>query len=164
MGMKMRENRPARDTLVITLSFLVALVLTLLPLPVWAVWLRPQWVFMTLIFWAMYFPYRVGLGSAFAVGLVMDLATGTLLGQHALVYVLLLYLLHKFHSQPEIFPFWQQMLIVFALLAGNLSMQYGIFSLLDMTPHYAFWWSLLTSTLLWPWISLLLREKLAVPR
>jgi rod shape-determining protein MreD len=49
--------------------------------------LRPDLLLLALLFWALHEPHRVGLGTAFALGLLMDVAGATELGEHALSYV-----------------------------------------------------------------------------
>jgi hypothetical protein len=71
--------------------------------------LRPQWVAMTLIFWALALPDRVGVFWAFGSGLVLDVATGTLLGHHALGLSVVVYAGGGAAPQRiRIFPLWQQ--------------------------------------------------------
>lgn len=156
----MQESNAARDYTFITLSLLVAMLLTVLPLPAWAVWARPQWTFMVLLFWVMTMPERIGVGLAFVIGLLMDLLTGTVLGQHALSYTIVIYLLMKFHPQLHLFPLWQQLLIVLTLVMLNLALQYCVFAAMGITPAVStYWWSAVSSTLLWPWVSIFLRES-----
>jgi len=76
-------NNSGKTFFVIGISLLMSLVLTILPLPAWASWWRPQWVFLVLIFWMLTLPYRVGLGVAWIMGLIVDLLLGTTLGLHA---------------------------------------------------------------------------------
>ena len=45
---------------VIVLTFVIALLLTVIPLPDWARYLRPDWVGLVLIYWCMALPDRVG--------------------------------------------------------------------------------------------------------
>lgn len=56
-------------------------------------WGRAAWVpdvmAVVLVFWCVHQPLRVGIGSAFFLGLLMDVHQGALLGQHALAYTLL---------------------------------------------------------------------------
>ncbi|AVO49171.1 rod shape-determining protein MreD [Melaminivora suipulveris] len=70
----------------IALSLLLALVLTMLPLG--RVLWTPDWVLLLLVFWSLQQPQRLGLGVAFALGLVIDVQQSALLGQHAIVYAL----------------------------------------------------------------------------
>jgi rod shape-determining protein MreD len=69
---------------IILLSFAVAMLLTIIPIPDALRVLRPDWVALTLIFWCLALPYRIGVVSGFFAGLFLDVLTGTLLGQHAL--------------------------------------------------------------------------------
>lgn len=70
----------------IAFSLLIALVLTMLPLG--RVLWTPDWVLLLLVFWGLQQPQRLGLGVAFALGLVIDVQQSALLGQHAIVYAL----------------------------------------------------------------------------
>jgi rod shape-determining protein MreD len=58
-------------------------------------WGRAAWVpdllIVTLVFWSVHQPLRIGVGTAFFFGLVMDVQQGALLGQHALAYTVLGY-------------------------------------------------------------------------
>lgn len=73
----------------IAFSLASALVLDFLP---WGQrsWV-PDFVALTLVFWNVHQPRRVGIGVAFVMGLLMDVDNATLLGQHALAYTLLSY-------------------------------------------------------------------------
>ena len=66
------------------MSFVVSLMLTALPMPEWASLWRPAWVALVLIYWCMALPARSGVLVGWSVGLLLDVMTGTLLGQHAL--------------------------------------------------------------------------------
>jgi rod shape-determining protein MreD len=81
--------RPARVR-TIAASLAVALFLDFLPWPD----LRPvpDFVALVLSFWCVRQPRLVGLGVAWALGLVVDAGNGVLLGQHALAYSLLAFL------------------------------------------------------------------------
>jgi rod shape-determining protein MreD len=82
---------PASATLVF-FSMLGAYVLAVLP---WSgSWLlaRPDFVLIVLIFWALHEPRSIGQGIAFTMGLLMDVSDSMLLGQHALAYVLAVYI------------------------------------------------------------------------
>ena len=53
---------------VITLSFLVAFLLVGIPLPGGLGHFRPDWVAMTLIYWCMALPQRIGIGVGLPPG------------------------------------------------------------------------------------------------
>jgi len=154
------EDSTIKQIMIISLSFLVGMILTILPLPQWAVWARPEWVFIILIFWVISAPWRVGIVAAFIVGLVMDLLTGTLLGQHALAFLVVAFLLVKFHPQLKSFPLWQQLGMIFILTLLELALQYWVMGLSGTTTkHWGYWLPALTSTIIWPWFCVLLRNR-----
>ena len=148
-----------KKIIIVSLTFMSAMLLMIVPLPNWAIWARPEWVFLVLMFWIMEYPEQVGVGVAWAVGLLMDLLTGTILGLHAFVFTLITYLVIKFHPQLRNFPLWQQSLMIFVLAMLNLALQYWILGLIGTSPGtWAYWLPALTSINIWPWESMLLRE------
>ena len=73
---------------VILLTFLVAFVLAVLPLPFWLQWGRPEWVVLTLIYWCIALPQRVGIATGLVMGVGMDVLEGAILGQNACSYLI----------------------------------------------------------------------------
>jgi rod shape-determining protein MreD len=69
----------------------VALLLNLLPWSGWALRAHPDFVLLVLLYWAAHEPRRVGQGWGFVLGMVMDVADSSLLGQHAMTYVAALF-------------------------------------------------------------------------
>lgn len=98
---------------VIILTFVVALMLTMVPLPQWAQELWPHWVLMTLVYWSMAIPTRIGVGIAWILGLLLDVSYGALLGQHALALAVVVFLTINLHQRLRIFPIWQQAIVIF---------------------------------------------------
>ncbi len=99
----------------IFLSLLAALILDLLP---WGhqLWV-PDFVAITLVFWNIHHPRRVGIGVAFVMGLLVDVNDATLLGQHALAYTLLSYGAIMVHRRILWFTTGAQALHVLPLFA-----------------------------------------------
>ena len=76
---------PARVS-TIAASFVGALLLDFLP---WSdLRFVPDFVALVLVFWCVRQPRLVGLGVAWALGLLVDAGNGVLLGEHALAYSL----------------------------------------------------------------------------
>lgn len=148
-----------RGTWVVFLTLVVALFLTILPLPTAGEDLRPQWVAMTLIFWALALPERVGVFWAFGTGLVLDVASGTLLGHHALGLSLVVYVAVELHARVRIFPLWQQALFVWVLLILERLLALWVLGATGQPmPGLAYWASTFVGLLLWPWLYVVLRD------
>ena len=148
----------ARDRYsVILITLAVAVVLTLLPLPPVLDVLRPYWVALVLIYWSLETQDMVSLGMAFVTGIVLDFLTGSLLGQHALSLVIIVYLATRFRARLRFFPPWQQAFSVLALLINDRIILLWIVSLRgEPLPSLAYWLPPIVGTLLWPWLFLAL--------
>jgi rod shape-determining protein MreD len=101
---------------VIALTFVVAMMLTIMPLPEALRVFRPDWTLLVLVYWALALPLRIGVGIGWLVGIFQDVLTGSLLGQHALSYSVVAYLTLKLHQRIRLYPLWQQALSVLVLL------------------------------------------------
>ena len=144
---------------VIGLSFVVALVLMLLPLPGWAEPYRPEWVLLVLIYWAIALPGRVGVGTGWVLGLLMDTLQGSLLGQHALALAVVAYLAIALHQRVRVFPLWQQALTELLLVGLKQLLVLWIRGGTGQVPtSWNYWLPSLTSMLLWPWVFIILRD------
>ena len=146
---------------VVWLTLLCALALDILPLPTWILWLRPSWTLLVLIYWVMMIPDRISVGYAFILGVLLDLLEGTVLGQHAVAMVLVIYLVAKFYKRMQVFAIQQQMLMVFLLFLLYKLIIFIIITLLRIILMASILTlvtiSILVGTLLWPWIYLLLQ-------
>lgn len=58
----------------------------------WALALRPDFVLVGVLFWVLHQPGRIGFGMAFFFGLLADFQDGAVFGQHAIAYVVGVYL------------------------------------------------------------------------
>jgi rod shape-determining protein MreD len=143
----------------VVLSLAIAVFCTILPMPSWAEDLRPQWVALTLIFWALALPDRVGVFWAFGAGLVLDAAVGAPFGQHALGLSLVAYVTVELHPRLRIFPMWQQTLFVWVLLLVERLMFLWVLAATGQpTPTLVYWAPTVMGMVLWPWISVVLRD------
>jgi len=145
--------------MVIYLSLVLGIVLMILPLPDWVQVYRPNWVALILIYWSMAMPKRVGLWFAFFTGLVLDSAQGTLLGQHALALVIVVFFNLNFYQQVRVLALVQQAMYVFSLLLINQVVLAWVEGILGRsTPVLAFFAAPLIGMLIWPWIFVMLRD------
>lgn len=143
----------------IIVSFLVAYVLALVPLPAWLLWARPEWVALTLVYWTIALPHRVGILTGLVVGVMLDALEGAVLGQNAFSLVVVALLCLTLYQRLRVFSVLQQAGTVFVLIGINqLVCQWvqnlegvGSQSILFLLPA-------VTSALLWPVVLLVLRR------
>lgn len=148
-----KSNHP----FLITVSFLIAIVLTLLPLPEWAIWIRPQWVLSLLIYWILAAPDRCNIGFSFTIGLFLDILTGTPLGLQAFVFVLFAFFVLHYQRAIARFSVWQKACVagVFAMI--NALVQGWLLVWLDHGAfHLLYVLSAVTTCLVWPFFSIIL--------
>ena len=148
-----------RGNWIIVMSFIVAIMLTALPLPDWAVNWRPAWVAIVLIYWCMAVPDRVGIAVGWCLGLILDVQQSTVLGQNALGLALIAFLTIKSYQRMRVFPLAQQaVLICFYLLLYELIMLWITAYTGTQTKDWTYWMPAITSMLLWPWLFIILRD------
>jgi rod shape-determining protein MreD len=94
----------------------LALILTVVPLPADIGWLRPDWLLIVVIYWSLVSPRLAGLAFAWFGGLLIDVTTGAVLGEHAMAFLVVSFLTHREQLRMRIFPVWQQAFWVFVLL------------------------------------------------
>ncbi|OQW71013.1 MAG: rod shape-determining protein MreD [Proteobacteria bacterium ST_bin11] len=119
---------------------------------------NPDWIVLVLIYWSIALPERFGVFSAWWIGLFTDVLTGRLLGQYALIYALICYLSINEHRRLRQFPMLQQCLFVFFSLFASQSIIFGMESMQtgNRLP-VAFWYPVLSGTLVWPLVFVVLR-------
>lgn len=140
-------------------SLLTALSLNMLQnMGLWgrAAW-APDLVAVALVFWAIHQPLRVGVGSAFLLGLAMDVHHSALLGQHALAYSALSFLAIGIHRRILWFSVPSQAAQVLPLFvaAHVLTLALRMVSG-DVFPGWSIFLAPVVEAALWPVMSVLL--------
>jgi rod shape-determining protein MreD len=144
---------------IIIASFIIAYMLTAMPLPEWALNWRPAWVTIVLIYWCLAIPNRVGIGIAWALGLLLDVQQGTVFGQHAIALTIIAFVIIKTHQRVRVFPLVQQALLVCVLLLLAQLFTLWIRAMMGFTPqHWTYWAPAFTSMIIWPWLFIILRD------
>jgi len=154
------ETRPERILLPVKVGFMAASLVVALGFNVLP-WrdLRgvPDLVALVLAFWCVHQPRKMGIGVAWAVGLVMDAANGVLFGQHALAYAVLAYAAQALHRRILRFTVWQQAVQVLVLLAASqLVMLVARMAAGGTYPGLTFFVGSLIAGMLWPLATFLL--------
>jgi rod shape-determining protein MreD len=146
----MTERTP-RAFIAATLA--VALVLQLLELPYALAMLRPLFVPLVLVYWAMVVPQPGGLLTAWFAGLLLDVLLGTALGQHALGLTVLVFITLRLRGWLTLFPIWQEAAV---LTAFWFVYAFLMFWIDGATGHRAdpwlHWVPVLSSGLCWPMV------------
>ncbi|MEZ5452392.1 MAG: rod shape-determining protein MreD [Thiothrix sp.] len=136
----------------VLLTLLIATILAVIPLGEHLSFWRPEWIALTLIHWALIIRDRLSLVMVFGIGLVMDALYGSLLGQHALGYVLVTYLAVRLSLRMTPEAFLQQLALLFAIM--------GLYMLVNLWIQgvtggggqggWLYWASLPSSIAIWP--------------
>ncbi len=143
----------------ILLSFLIALLLTTIPLPGALTDWRPAWLALMLIFWCMVLPERIGVGIAWLLGLILDAHAGALLGQNALALSLIAYLTLRLQKQIRAFPPLQHTILICMFLLLLQFINLWIRGIMGVPPQsWLFWAPVVSSVLLWPFFFYLMNR------
>lgn len=122
--------------------------------------LLPDFVLVGVLFWVLHRPARVGFGFAFLFGLLADFQHGAVFGQHAIAYVIGVYLvlflrLRLLQFDPvrqaaQLFPIFLAVQLV-VLLVGWLAVNppAGLAILYPVVGSTALWYLIALSIRLW---------------
>ena len=153
-------QKKAHAVWIIFLTFFLAYLLAIVPFPEWAMDYRPEWVPMVLMYWVMALPYRVGIGSAWMAGIVLDVLEGSVLGLNALGLVVIAYITLSLHQRLRMFSTLQQAGLVLAMVGINLMLNHWLLMLTGqkVASGLLFLMAALTSAIIWPTVFRLLRH------
>lgn len=149
----------AHNGVMILLTLLIAVMASIMPLPLSVDAFRPDWVLIVLIYWCMALPGRVNIITAWILGFLMDVLLGSVLGVHAAAMAISVFIVVGNYQKIRNFSIWQQ-----ALITGVLSALYHLIVfwlqrfLLDATFISSYLYPVITTVILWPWVFYLLRK------
>lgn len=133
------------------LTALVALILTVLPLPPWLDVLRPAFLVLAVLYWSVNAPRTGGIAFGFFAGLMLDVFQGPVLGEHALALAIITYIAVREHQRIRSKPAIQQALFV---LMALVVYEVVLFMIDGWTGHPVVsplrWVHTLTGALIWP--------------
>lgn len=131
-------------------SLLVAFIFHLFPWTGQGIILRPDFMLVVLLYWLLRAPHVCNIGTAWVAGLLVDLATGSLLGQYALTFTLTAFFALLYQRRIVLFNKWQLAAYVFALLLfGRLAILLVKELAGNEHPGWHYFWPILTGILLW---------------
>ncbi|MBP9713196.1 MAG: rod shape-determining protein MreD [Sterolibacterium sp.] len=142
-----RILRPVRGWF-IAATLLLALLLNMVPLA--GLPGVPDFVALVLAFWCLREPLKIGMGIAFLLGLGMDIADASIIGQHTMAYVLLAYAANSLSRRILWFPLLQQALQIFPLLLLAQAVMLAIRLVTGASfPGLSYFLGCIIATLLW---------------
>lgn len=151
-------GRQPHNGWVIWLSLALGLLFSVSPLPEFMQVGRPLWVALFLTYWVLVLPHRVGMTTAWVLGLAQDVLFGTLLGQNAMILTLIIFLVLSLHQRLRMFPMWQQSMVLLVVFGLAQLVQLWLNALTgNRPPTLAFILPAVVSALLWPWVCVVLR-------
>jgi len=140
-------------------TLIVALMLSMWPLPDWLEHARPEWVVLVLIYWALAMPEQIGVTVAWFVGLLLDVTQGAIIGQHAVGLVLVVFVINTQYQRIRVFSLAQQALVVMLLLLIKQVLVLWVSGMVGQAPDIGVYFlPALTGAILWPWLFIILRD------
>lgn len=139
------------------LSMFAGLMLNWLPWQGMWLALRPDFAALILLYWCTHKPHRIGIGIAWTVGIIADVADASLFGQHALSYTVLAFGGILLHRRIQMFDAREQPLQVFPLILTSYVVFASVHWLTSGTMSWEYFLGSLTSALLWLPMSMLLQ-------
>jgi rod shape-determining protein MreD len=146
-------------------SLFVALILSLLPLSEpFATW-RPEWIVLVVIHWGILFPKTSSYILVFITGLLIDDLSGTVLGQHSLSLVVVLYFTLSLNRRLSAKTLMQQVFIIFIAMGSYLLINLWMLNISNNKPQdWHYWAPLISSIGVWPIVHRLLCFLHIAPR
>jgi len=150
------SSSSGKATVLMWCTLLIALLLSVVPMPEHLEMARPLWLALVLTFWAMNYPHYLGLLTAWSFGIAQDVLYGTPFGQHALALTLVVFLVLTLQQRLKLFPLWQQSFALLVIYGLAQLVLLWLSSLSGMRPELSYYaLPVLVSCLLWPWLYLL---------
>jgi rod shape-determining protein MreD len=140
----------------ILLSLALALLLNMVLNLAGQAWL-PDVLAVVLVFWTIHQPLRVGMATAFVLGLALDVHESALLGQNALAYVCMSFYATAIHRRVLWFPLREQTLQVLPVFVVTALVEWLTRLIAHETwPQWQQLMAPLLQTALWPLVGALL--------
>ena len=148
------ENQKNSNKLYALMLGLISIILTIVPTPDFLENFKPDWTLLLLIFLSINIPKEFNVGTAFILGILVDVSKGTLLGQHAFAYLLVIFLTSKLHLQLRNYPLLQLTAIICLILMIYQFILFWINGVSGISSSISSYMGpVISGTALWPIIS-----------
>ena len=153
------EKHLWRTVFLLGICIFFALVLKVTPLPYKLAVVRPEWVCILVIYWIINKPHEFGVVFAWSVGLFQDWIELNVWGAHALALTVIAYICLVSWQRIRSYSIWQQAMWVFVLVGTHQVIVSWVQGMAGYhSPTHQILLPTLTSALLWPLCSWLLRR------
>ena len=149
----------SNNGVIILLTFVLALVVSIMPMPISIDAFRPDWVLAVLLYWTIALPYRINVFTAGFIGFLVDVLLGGTIGVHSAAMAVVVYIASSNCQKIRNFSLWQQSLVIGVLAALYHLLLFWLQRFLTdviFLPSYLY--PVFTTIILWPWLFLLLRK------
>lgn len=152
-------SRLLTQRMVIFATLVLALVFAVVPMAIGMSQWRPEWALLVMLYWIIALPHRFNIGSAFIIGLIVDVLLGSTFGLHAGAYALVGYFGARHYQRIRNFSLIHQALFVMVLILVGRSVVFIGQHYLHNAPLMAeYFYPVISSGLIWPWVFLILRK------
>ena len=149
----------SHNGIIIIFTLLIAVMASIMPMPLSVDAFRPDWVLIVLVYWCLALPNKINIITAWVMGFILDVLLGSVLGIHASAMALTVYIVVVNFQKIRNFSVWQQALIIGVLAALYHLLVFWLQRFLtDAVFLTSYLYPVITSIVFWPWIFLLLRR------
>jgi rod shape-determining protein MreD len=142
----------------IVFTLIAALLINLLPWSGLLLAVKPDFVALAVLYWCIQQPRKLGFAAAWLMGLMMDIADGSLFGQQALAYSVLAFAGIVLHRRVQMFTLKDQILHVIPILLLNDLVVLAIRTLAGAAfPGFSYFVGSFMAGALWPLMCFLLK-------
>ena len=150
-GSYKQMNEKIRNLIFIWSIILLSIVLTIIPLPDLMNSFRLPWLMMIVIYFSIFNVSLIGVLSAWLSGLILDLMTGGLMGENAMILSIISYVAYRFRFQIRVYPIWQIMVVVLLFLSLGELLSLWIQGVSGtMNPSIIKWINISIAVFIWP--------------
>jgi rod shape-determining protein MreD len=139
------------SALLVYVTALIALMLSVLPLPQLLSIVWPNLLVLVVLYWSTMTPAAGGMLIGFLAGLTLDLLNGSQLGQHAFALSLVTYLAIRLHLITRAKPIFEQALFV---LIAMFVYETALWAIDGFSGHYTGSWTrwvhIVIGAAIWP--------------
>lgn len=141
------------------ITIVIAVVLSVIPLPGHIKIAWPDWIALVVFYWVLILPSQLGVMYGWLIGLLEDIVSFSLLGQHALAKAFIGTIAAILSRRIHVFNFIEQIILVFVVQSVSIAIDATINNFAYSTPITAMMWQpAMTTCLIWPVFKFLLDQ------